>query len=188
MNGDYASGAVSSSGNYTGGLIGQHGNVNDSYATGAVTGTSGTGGLIGSLTSGAVNASYATGAVTGITEYGRVDRGEQAIVQTSYATGAVKGTRPSSRRLDRAERRYHADKLRHRGGYRRHERRRWAGGREYAGGNVSSSYATGAVAATRPQCRRLGRQQCWRRKLQLFHRHCHGPRRRRHSGRVDWCK
>ena len=49
VNASYASGAVSSSGNFAGGLIGTNaGNVDGSYATGAVTGNSGTGGLIGS--------------------------------------------------------------------------------------------------------------------------------------------
>ena len=93
VNASYASGAVSSSGNFVGGLIGANtGNVNWSYATGAVTGASGTGGLIGNLVSGAVNASHATGAVTGITNTGGlVGVVNGGLVQASYATGVVKG-------------------------------------------------------------------------------------------------
>ena len=78
----------------SGGLIGSGttGNVANSYNTGSVRGAAGTGGLVGSMTTGSISNSFTTGAVTG-------DAGTGGLVGTitsggiskSYATGDVIG-------------------------------------------------------------------------------------------------
>ena len=90
-----------------GGLIGSYyssSSVSNSYATGAVTGTSYVGGLIGSSSSSyhsssSVSNSYATGAVTGTSYVGGLigfsfssSDYSSSSVSNSYATGAVTGS------------------------------------------------------------------------------------------------
>jgi len=83
-----------------GGLVGRNegGTVQDSYATGSVTGNRENwggrtlGGLVGVNSGGTVQDSYATSSVTGrATLGGLVGRNEGGTVQDSYATGRVEG-------------------------------------------------------------------------------------------------
>ncbi len=85
---------------YIGGLVGENGTgsrIEDSYATGAVTGLQGIqyfsyyiGGLVGS-NSGTVSASYATGAVTGDIGIGGLVGDNESYILNCYATGSVLG-------------------------------------------------------------------------------------------------
>jgi len=83
---------------YVGGLVGRnyYGIVQDSYATGSVTGRGGSvGGLIGENagSSSRVQNSYATGSVTGGNHVGGlVGINNAGTVQNSYATGSVQGS------------------------------------------------------------------------------------------------
>lgn len=81
---------------YIGGLIGNvasNSRIYNSYATGAVTGGSFTGGLIGQIY-GSVEGSYASGAVSGLDYTGGLSGGIgiDGYVGYSYATGSVSGT------------------------------------------------------------------------------------------------
>jgi GLUG motif-containing protein len=87
-----------------GGLVGEQagleGTISDSYATGAVTGRSEVGGLVGELIENAtISQSFATGAVTAISKNGPGTGGlvgyqhdGQSVIQNSFATGALPGT------------------------------------------------------------------------------------------------
>ena len=87
----YVTGAVSGSGNYTGGLAGANqGSITNSYATGAVSGSNYTGGLIG-VNYGGITNSYATGAVSGSGDNGGLIGFNQNTITNSYATGKVSG-------------------------------------------------------------------------------------------------
>jgi filamentous hemagglutinin family protein len=90
----YATGAVTGSSNSVGGLVGVNygGTLLQSYATGAVTaGVHYVGGLVG-FNYGTVDQSYATGAVTAGGHYvGGLVGVNGGTVQQSYATGAVTG-------------------------------------------------------------------------------------------------
>ena len=93
----YATGDVSGHGS-VGGLVGDGYtiSINDSYATGAVTGSSGRiGGLVGAFSAlrHGINSSYATGAVTGNGDHvgGLVGHANNGSINASYATGAVSG-------------------------------------------------------------------------------------------------
>ena len=68
----YSNAAVTATGNYVGGLVGNlhRGSVVASYATGAVTGDYTVGGLAGIIEGSSIVASYATGAVTGTSDLG----------------------------------------------------------------------------------------------------------------------
>ena len=72
ITGSYASGDVTATGDQVGGLVGymstnsaSYPSVTDSYATGAVAGGIGVGGLVGSLVNGSIANSYSSGAVSG---------------------------------------------------------------------------------------------------------------------------
>ena len=110
---------------FVGGLGGvSYGSVSNSYATGAVTGTSGNvGGLIG-YSDGTVSNSYATGAVTGRNSVGGLIGYSisGSSVSNSYATGDVTGTGNGVGGL--------------------------IGGTSGLGSSVSNSYATGDVTGT----------------------------------------
>ncbi len=89
-------GSVSGGNKFIGALVGSinstYSVVQTSYATTAVTGTSGTGGLVGS-SAGILQASYATGTVTGGNRTGGlVGYNSSGTINNSYATGAVSGT------------------------------------------------------------------------------------------------
>ena len=89
----YATGAVTGD-SFVGGLVGLNdddGSVTNSYATGAVTGSSGVGGLVGWSFRGGVTNSYAMGAVTGNSEVGGLVGDNEGSVTNSYAMGAVTG-------------------------------------------------------------------------------------------------
>ncbi|GAA0889280.1 YDG domain-containing protein [Rhodanobacter soli] len=95
----YATGNVSASGaTNVGGLIGQLRAVelSDSYATGAVTGGSQVGGLIGFIDffsgRGTTTGSYATGAVSGDYYVGGLVGVSSGAIVASYASGAVSGS------------------------------------------------------------------------------------------------
>ncbi|MDF2815767.1 MAG: hypothetical protein K0Q81_1967, partial [Paenibacillus sp.] len=89
----YASSTVSGL-TYVGGLVGRNDNtVSTSYATGTVSGTIIVGGLVGDNEGGEVIQSYATGAVSGSDGNvgGLVGYNLSSLVSQSYATGAVSG-------------------------------------------------------------------------------------------------
>ncbi len=89
----YATGAVTSIGSYTGGLVGSHdGILSQSYATGAVSGTNCVGGLTGENW-GDIIQSYATGNVTGRGFYigGLAGLNYHGNITQSYATGYISG-------------------------------------------------------------------------------------------------
>ena len=89
----YATGAVAGTSGEVGGLVGSNdGDIMNSYATGAVTGNNGIGGLVGINYFGSVTNSYATGAVTGNSRIGGlVGINYFGNITNSYATGAVAG-------------------------------------------------------------------------------------------------
>ena len=93
-----ATGDVTSSGNAVGGLVGRNveGTITESVASGAVTGPSQVGGLVGhdrGVSSGdSIVASRASGNVTGSGEsVGGLVGWAEGTIRTSYATGAVSG-------------------------------------------------------------------------------------------------
>jgi len=93
INDTYATGTVSGTSYVVGGLVGQtSGTVSESYATGSVTGAgNGVGGLVGA-NNGAVIDSYSTGAVAGSSlEVGGLVGQNAAAVSDSYTTSSVKG-------------------------------------------------------------------------------------------------
>lgn len=91
----YATGSVTSTNRYTGGLVGNHNgeSVTNSYATGSVSGTSSTGGLVGQNAKIIANC-YATGKVTGSGDYtgGLVGWNYGSTITNSYTLGNVSGT------------------------------------------------------------------------------------------------
>ena len=92
----YATGSVSSSGRFVGGLVGGNsGGITNSYATSSVSGKSFyVGGLVG-WNSGGITNSYAMGSVAGEGFYvgGLVGwNSSRGIITNSYATGSVSGT------------------------------------------------------------------------------------------------
>lgn len=94
LNNVHASGAVSSTGWYAGGLAAnmQNGSVANAYATGAVSGTGNFhGGLVGYNTA-AVSASYATGTVSGNDAIGGLLGYNTGTVSNVHATGNVTAT------------------------------------------------------------------------------------------------
>ncbi len=89
-----ATGPVTGSGNFVGGLVGglYSGSISNSYATGPVIGaSSNVGGLAGYSSGGAINNSHATGAVTGEYMVGGLIGHSYGEINNSYATGAVIG-------------------------------------------------------------------------------------------------
>jgi len=113
---------VSATGDRAGGLVGiLFGTIDQSRATGSVSGTSTTGGLSGSLEAGAVvTESYATGNVSGTNTVGGLVGFNNGSIARSFATGAVTAS---------------AD---------------WAGGLvggHGAGRTITNAYATGNVTA-----------------------------------------
>ncbi|OFA30438.1 hypothetical protein BAE46_11900, partial [Glaciecola punicea] len=87
-------GKIINGGAGTGGLIGSGttGNVSNSYNTGTVTGVASTGGLVGSLTTGNIVNSFATGAVIGAAGTGGlVGSLTTGSVSNGFATGNVIG-------------------------------------------------------------------------------------------------
>ncbi|SJZ88070.1 The GLUG motif-containing protein [Trichlorobacter thiogenes] len=119
----YATGNVTGT-EGVGGLVGHNdgGSISVSYATGSVTGGSGSnmlGGLVGYNNSGSISASYAIGSVSGDEFAGGLVGWNHGSINTSYATGTVTAT------LD------------------------VAGGLvgENTHGSISNSYATGSVSS-----------------------------------------
>jgi len=88
----YATGTVSGT-DFSGGLVGKNGgSITNSYATGSVTGALFTGGLAGTSYGGNVANSYATGSVQGSSYVGGLIGGAAGTVTNSYATGSVQGS------------------------------------------------------------------------------------------------
>ena len=96
----YATGAVTSSGSYTGGLVGNAGgSISNCYATGAVSGKGSAGGLIGAyLSYGGLTITncYAAGAVTGTGSnfgglIGAPGSGSSTTATSSYYNGPISG-------------------------------------------------------------------------------------------------
>ncbi|MBB5048425.1 filamentous hemagglutinin family protein [Rhodopseudomonas rhenobacensis] len=92
----HATGAVFGANN-TGGLIGATNfgtpTVQNSYATGTVTGSAdNTGGLVGGASGGTIVDSHASGAVVGVNFVGGLVGQNNQTIQTSYATGTVSGS------------------------------------------------------------------------------------------------
>jgi filamentous hemagglutinin family protein len=76
----------------TGGLVGTitSGNINNAIATGSVSGAAGTGGLVGTITSGSINNGFATGNVTGAAGTGGlVGTITSGSISNSFATGNI---------------------------------------------------------------------------------------------------
>ncbi|MCL2012808.1 MAG: InlB B-repeat-containing protein [Cystobacterineae bacterium] len=89
----YATGNVTGSGQSVGGLVGSNrGTVQNSYATGSVNGSGNVGGLVGYNYDGTVQNCYATGSVSGSSySVGGLVGTNSGTVQNSYATGSVTG-------------------------------------------------------------------------------------------------
>jgi hypothetical protein len=84
----YATGSVTSTSNYVGGLVGGNGSaILRCYATGAVSGVEHVGGLVGQV-SGTVTDCYATGSVTA-TAFGAGDWGVGGLVGNLYYGGTI---------------------------------------------------------------------------------------------------
>ncbi|WP_411677985.1 GLUG motif-containing protein [Caproicibacter sp.] len=86
--------AVTSTGNYAGGLVGSNagsGSIINSYSTGNVSGTSMIGGIVGSNT-GTVTNSYETGNVSGTSNIGGFAGSNSGPITNSYEAGGVSGT------------------------------------------------------------------------------------------------
>jgi filamentous hemagglutinin family protein len=123
----HAIGSVTSTGVCAGGLVGisdTSGTIEDSYATGNVSGTANVGGLVGQNTSATISRTYATGSATGSGNIvgGLVGQhnGATATITDSHATGAVTGKSNT-------------------GGF---------VGYTYTSSTISTSYATGTVSGT----------------------------------------
>ena len=84
---------IASSGSYVGGLVGlsRYGGITNSYSTGAVTGSSNVGGLVG-YNSGNITNSYSTGAVTRGSNVGGLVGYNSGSITNSYSTGLVMGS------------------------------------------------------------------------------------------------
>ena len=93
INDSYATGTVTGSDDYVGGLVGENsGQVSDSYAASTVSGGADVGGLVG-LHSGTISDSYATGSVTGSgNSVGGLVGRSTGPISDSYATGSVTGS------------------------------------------------------------------------------------------------
>ncbi len=93
INNSYATGTMT--GYSVGGLVGETvvSTINNSYATGVVTGDNNAGGLVGfHSTSSTIGNSYATGAVSGNAYVGSlIGKAYSSTIGNSYATGAVSG-------------------------------------------------------------------------------------------------
>ena len=90
----YATGNVSGTGNYVGGLVGNfsYSSITNSYATGKVSGTGNyVGGLVGNFSYSSITNSYATGNVTGTSTVGGLVGYSSSSITNSYATGKVSG-------------------------------------------------------------------------------------------------
>ncbi|MFO8110136.1 MAG: GLUG motif-containing protein [Thermoplasmata archaeon] len=86
----YATGNVSGI-DWVGGLVGRNieGTVENSYATGNVSGDSNVGGLVGSNYEGTVSNSYATGNVSGDSNVGGLVGWNGDTIENSYSTGTI---------------------------------------------------------------------------------------------------
>ena len=111
-------------GSYAGGLVGEANGsmIENSYATGSVTGEGWTGILVGSATdSSRISNSYSTGKVTGGNSAGGlVGRFENSTIENSYSTGLVEGLGSLGGLV----------------------------GSAWNGSNINNSYATGSVKGT----------------------------------------
>ncbi len=92
----YATGAVTGTNAYTGGLIGEANGPGTTlanvYATGAVNGDTYVGGLVGNMSVVSLTNAYATGAVAGINDVGGlIGYAGAGPVTNAYATGSVTG-------------------------------------------------------------------------------------------------
>jgi len=91
----YATGTVSSASSNAGGLVGyNYGGIANTYATGTVTSTSSNaGGLVGlNSNGGAVNNSYATGSVSGAADVGGLVGNNQTTITSSFWNADVNAT------------------------------------------------------------------------------------------------
>ena len=95
----YATGNVTGTGNWTGGLVGGSpgfnggGPISNSFATGNVSGSYGVGGLAGNNNYGSMTNVYATGTVSGSSHVGGlIGWNYGGPITTSFATGAVSGS------------------------------------------------------------------------------------------------
>ena len=87
----YASGTVTGTDRYVGGLVGYNNSyVASSYAMGTVTGDNSVGGLVG-VSAGTITSSYSTGDVSGGSDVGGLVGLSFGDITSSYATGTVMG-------------------------------------------------------------------------------------------------
>lgn len=91
INNSYATGTVTGAGSQVGGLVGNSsGSINNSYAASVVTGSYNVGGLVGNSFN-TVSTSYATGAVNGSFYVGGLVGSNAGSIDNSYANGVVTG-------------------------------------------------------------------------------------------------
>ncbi|MCT7517396.1 beta strand repeat-containing protein [Aliarcobacter cryaerophilus] len=144
----YATGSVNGSANVGGLVGGNDGTISNSYALGSVGGLGGSyvGGLVGWNYEGRIENSYASGTVTGGSNVGGLvgDNGNNGTISNSYATGKVDGKGTSVGGLVGANtgaitNSYATGSVS--GNY-------WVGGLVGAnwGGRIENSYATGSVS------------------------------------------
>ena len=101
INSSFATGPVSATSGYAGGLVGSTNSaasITNSYATGDVTSSTSVGGLVGDA-SGLITGSYATGKVSGTSSYVGGLVGivwSSGAITNSYASGAVSNTAGST--------------------------------------------------------------------------------------------
>ncbi len=92
---NYATGSVTGTGNYVGGLVGHNDfafTLSDSHASGAVSGVDYVGGLVGSNYNGTIHHSHASGTVTATgNRVGGLAGHSAGTVEASHATGTVVG-------------------------------------------------------------------------------------------------
>ena len=149
INDSYATGAVSGSGGAVGGLVGQlsGGAIRGSHAAASVNGTVNAGGLVGVMISSAtIHASYATGDVRGRAHAGGLVGYSTGAITASYATGDVSSYGWNGSSW--AGEGWHGDV----GGLVGHN----------SGGSIANSYATGDVYSNDGWCSSIASGgQCW---------------------------
>jgi filamentous hemagglutinin family protein len=142
----YATGAVSASGNNVGGLAGYNysgSTITGAYASGAVNGAEGVGGLVG-VSDGTVTLSYATGNVSGTSAVGGLAGYNNGQMDHVHASGSVSGNTNVGGLVGSStgavvSNAYATGNV---------NANFYAGGLVGSGGTIIDSYATGNVSAT----------------------------------------
>ena len=139
-----ATGSVSGR-NDIGGLAGRsNGRINNSYATGSVSGVNNIGGLAG-YNVGNINNSNATGSVSGVDYIGGLVGWSEGNINNSYATGSVKGQNRIGGLVGNQRNNSSVSNSYATGSVKGQNRIGGLVGNQAAGSRVSNSYATGSV-------------------------------------------